>query len=36
MNTRLHYAKAAPGTFDAMDALESYLAACGLEERCCI
>jgi AhpD family alkylhydroperoxidase len=32
MKTRLHYTKAAPGAFDAMDALENYLAACGLEE----
>jgi len=29
---RLNYAKAAPGVYDAMDALDQYLAACGLEE----
>jgi AhpD family alkylhydroperoxidase len=33
MTTRLHYAKIAPGAFEAMDALETYLASCGLEER---
>jgi AhpD family alkylhydroperoxidase len=33
MKQRLNYAKAAPGTFDAMDALETYLASCGLDER---
>jgi AhpD family alkylhydroperoxidase len=33
MNVRLHYAEAAPGLYDAMHALENYLAACGLEER---
>lgn len=33
MNTRLHYGKAAPGTFEAMRALESYIAGCGLEEK---
>jgi AhpD family alkylhydroperoxidase len=32
LNTRLHYANVAPGAFDAMDALENYLASCGLEE----
>src|SRR5262249_25192636 len=32
MDTRLHYAKTAPGTFQAMDALEDHLAACGLDE----
>jgi len=33
MNVRLHYAKAAPGVYDAMDALENYLASCAFEER---
>ena len=32
MNVRLHYAKAAPGVYDAMDAIDSYLSSCGLEE----
>jgi AhpD family alkylhydroperoxidase len=32
MNERLHYAKAAPGLFEAMDALDTYLAGCGLDE----
>jgi AhpD family alkylhydroperoxidase len=32
MNTRLHYAKTAPGTFAAMDAPQQYLEGCGLEE----
>lgn len=32
MKTRLHYAKAAPGIFDAMDALDQYTATCGLDE----
>jgi AhpD family alkylhydroperoxidase len=32
MKTRLNYAKAAPGVYDAMDALDRYLASCGLEE----
>jgi AhpD family alkylhydroperoxidase len=31
MNPRINYAKAAPGVYDAMDALDNYLAACGLE-----
>jgi len=31
MGTRLNYAKAAPGVMQAMDALETYLANCGLE-----
>jgi AhpD family alkylhydroperoxidase len=30
---RLHYARVAPGTFEAMDALDTYLASCGLDER---
>jgi len=29
---RLNYAKVAPGVYDAMDALDQYLADCGLEE----
>jgi len=32
MKSRLNYAKAAPGVYDAMDALDQYLAECGLEE----
>jgi AhpD family alkylhydroperoxidase len=32
MNARLNYAKAAPGVYDAMDALDQYLGSCGLEE----
>lgn len=32
MKTRLNYAKAAPGIYDAMDALDQYLGTCGLEE----
>lgn len=28
---RLNYAKAAPGVYDAMDALDRYLSDCGLE-----
>ncbi len=32
MNTRLHFAEAAPGAYQAMDALETYLETCGLEE----
>jgi AhpD family alkylhydroperoxidase len=31
MKSRLNYAKAAPGLFQAMDALDNYLAACGLD-----
>jgi len=30
---RLNYGKAAPGVYDAMDALDRYLQACGLERR---
>ena len=33
MRPRINYAKVAPGVYDAMDALDQYLAACGLEER---
>ena len=29
---RLNYGKIAPGVYDAMDALDQYLAGCGLEE----
>ena len=32
MNARFNYAKAAPGTYKAMTALEDYLHGCGLEE----
>jgi len=32
MKPRLNYAKVAPGVYDAMDALDQYLASCGLEE----
>jgi AhpD family alkylhydroperoxidase len=31
MRPRLNYAKAAPGVYDAMDALDQYLAGCGIE-----
>jgi AhpD family alkylhydroperoxidase len=31
MRPRLNYAKAAPGTYDAMDALDQYVGQCGLE-----
>jgi AhpD family alkylhydroperoxidase len=31
MKPRLDYAKVAPGVYDAMDALDQYLQACGLE-----
>jgi len=31
MKGRLNYGKAAPGIYDAMDALDQYLQACGLE-----
>ncbi len=33
MKPRLNYAKAAAGLYEAMDALDTYLAACGLDER---
>lgn len=33
MMTRINYAKTAPGVYEAMDALDRYLAGCGLEER---
>lgn len=32
MKTRLNYGSAAPGIYDAMDALDQYLGACGLED----
>ena len=32
MQPRLRYAKHAPGVYDAMDALDRYLAACSVEE----
>ncbi len=31
MNTRFNYAAVAPGVYDAMDALERYLADCAIE-----
>ncbi len=31
MKPRINYAKAAPGVYEAMDALDQYLAACGLD-----
>jgi AhpD family alkylhydroperoxidase len=32
MKPRLNYANVAPGIYDAMNALDRYLAGCGLEE----
>ena len=32
MQARFDYAKVAPGVYDAMDALDQYLAKCGLDE----
>jgi AhpD family alkylhydroperoxidase len=32
MKARLNYAESAPGVYEAMDGLDQYLAACGLEE----
>ena len=32
MKTRLNYARTNPGLYEAMDALDQYVAACGLEE----
>ncbi|HEX2834257.1 MAG TPA: carboxymuconolactone decarboxylase family protein [Thermoanaerobaculia bacterium] len=32
MKTRLRYAKAAPGVYEAMDALDQYTSSSGLEE----
>lgn len=31
MKTRIHYGQAAPGVYDAMDALDRYLAGCSIE-----
>jgi AhpD family alkylhydroperoxidase len=31
MKPRINYAQAAPGVYEAMDALDQYLARCGLE-----
>jgi AhpD family alkylhydroperoxidase len=31
MNARINYGKAAPGVYEAMDALDGYLQTCGLE-----
>lgn len=33
MKTRINYATAAPGVYDAMDALDRYIAQCGLDRR---
>jgi AhpD family alkylhydroperoxidase len=33
MKVRFNYGKSAPGVYDAMDALDRYLQACGLERR---
>ncbi len=33
MTPRIHYAKAAPGVYDAMDALDRYLGGCALEKK---
>ena len=32
MKARINYSKAAPGVYDAMDSLDQYLQACGLEK----
>lgn len=32
MKPRLNYGRVAPGVYDAMDALDQYVATCGLEE----
>jgi AhpD family alkylhydroperoxidase len=32
MTMRFNYARAAPGVYDAMDALDQYLGGCGLEK----
>jgi AhpD family alkylhydroperoxidase len=32
METRFQYSQAAPGVYDAMDALDSYVAGCGLDK----
>jgi AhpD family alkylhydroperoxidase len=33
MKPRLDYGRVAPGVYDAMDALDRYLADCGVDER---
>ncbi len=33
MKPRINYAAVAPGVYDAMDALDRYLAGCSLEEK---
>src|SRR5580765_2520612 len=33
MHPRINYSKAAPGVYDAMDALDHYLAASSLDRR---
>jgi AhpD family alkylhydroperoxidase len=33
MKARFNYGKTAPGVYDAMDALDQYLGACGLDEH---
>ena len=33
MQTRFDYGKVAPGVYDAMDALDQYLAQCGMDVR---
>jgi AhpD family alkylhydroperoxidase len=33
MKPRIDYVKSAPGVYEAMDALDQYLAGCGLEKR---
>jgi AhpD family alkylhydroperoxidase len=33
MKTRIAYGKVAPGVYDAMDALEQYIAQCGVEKK---
>ena len=33
MKTRFNYAKAAPGVYDAMDALDQYVQQCGLDKQ---
>ena len=33
MTVRFNYGKAAPGVYDAMDALDQYLRVCGLERH---
>ena len=33
MKTRINYGNAAPGVYDAMDAIDQYIQRCGLERR---